>query len=93
MYDTYIMRRTQIYLTEEQGRILRSRSRETGRTVSDLIREAIDKVLDSSRDPSTAEKILVARRTAGAWKSLPETGAEYVERIRASKRLSWATRQ
>lgn len=93
MYDPYIMQRTQIYLTEEQGRILRNRSHATGRTVSELIREAIDKVLAPGRGPSTAEKVLVARRTAGAWKSFPETGAEYVKRIRSSKRLARLTRR
>ena len=41
-----------------------------------------------AREPSTADRVRVARRTAGAWKDFPETGAEYVERIRGSRRLS-----
>ena len=40
VYNLYIMRRTQIYLTEEQGRVLEGRSRATGHTISQLIREA-----------------------------------------------------
>jgi hypothetical protein len=91
MYDEYIMQRTQIYLTEEQGRLLKGRSRATGCTVSELIRTAVDDVYAPRRELSTAERIRLARRTAGAWKEFPETGAEYVERIRGSKRLSQMT--
>ena len=82
------MQRTQIYLTEEQGRLLKDRSRATGRTVSELVRAAIDDAYAPRRDMSTADRLRLARRTAGAWKGFPETGAEYVERIRGSKRLS-----
>ena len=88
MYSAYIMHRTQIYLTEEQGRLLKSRSRATGCTVSELIRAAIDGVYAPRRGLSTEQRIRVAQRTAGAWSGFPETGAEYVERIRGSKRLS-----
>lgn len=88
MYDRYIMHRTQIYLTEEQGRLLKGRSLATGCTVSELIRAAIDDVYAPRREQSTADRVRVARRTAGAWKDFPETGAEYVERVRGSGRLS-----
>ena len=82
------MQRTQIHLTEKQGRLLRGRSQATGCTVSELIRAAIDDMYARRREPSTADRVRVARRTAGAWKDFPETGAEYVERIRGSKPLS-----
>lgn len=82
------MQRTQVYLTEEQGRLLKSRSRATGCTVSELIRAAIDGVYAPRHELTTAHRIRLARRTAGAWKEFPETGAEYVERIRGSRRLS-----
>ena len=91
MYSEYIMQRTQIYLTEEQGRLLKGRSRATGCTVSELIRTAVDDVYAPRRELSTAERIRLARRTAGAWQEFPETGTEYVERIRGSKRLSQMT--
>jgi len=91
MYDGYIMQRTQIYLTEEQGRLLRGRSQATGCTVSELIRTAIDDAYAPRREPSTADRVRVARRTAGAWKDFPESGAEYVERVRGSRRLSRLT--
>ena len=88
MYDEYIMQRTQIYLTEEQGRLLKSRSQATGCTVSELIRTAVDDAYAPRRELSTADRVRVARRTAGAWKGFAETGAEYVERIRGTGRLS-----
>ena len=91
VYRGYTMQRTQIYLTEEQGRLLKSRSRATGRTVSELIRAAIDGVYARRREPTTADRIRLARHAAGAWKDFPETGAEYVERIRGSRRLSRTT--
>jgi len=88
MYDLYIMRRTQIYLTEEQGRALDSRSRQTGRSVSQLIRDAIDTTYTARRPLSRTERVRLARRTAGAWAASTETGAEYVERIRGGRRLA-----
>lgn len=88
MYDTYIMRRTQIYLTDEQGRTLERRRRATGSTISELIRSAIDAAYSRRRSMSKAERVRVARATAGAWKEFSESGAEYVERIRGSGRLA-----
>ena len=82
------MRRTQIYLTEEQGRVLKGRSRATGHTISQLIRDAIDSVYSLSRQMGRADRVRLARRTAGAWRDFPETGADYVERIRGARRLA-----
>ena len=91
VYGEYTMRRTQVYLTEEQGRLLKSRSQATGSTVSELIRAAIDGVYAPRRELTTADRVRLARNAAGAWKEFPETGAEYVERIRGSSRLSQTT--
>ena len=88
VYSVYIMRRTQIYLTEEQGRVLEGRSRATGHTISELIRVAIDTTYARGRQMSRADRVRLARRTAGAWKDFPETGADYVERLRGTRRLA-----
>ena len=88
MYNLYIVRRTQIYLTPEQGRLLEGRSRATGRTISQLIRDAIDAAYSGRRHISRAEQVRLARKTAGAWTDCAETGAEYVERIRGAGRLA-----
>lgn len=60
----YIMKRTQIYLDEDQDRRLAKRSRTTGRTKSELIREALQRFL--SREPHTSDLELKLKRTAGA---------------------------
>lgn len=88
MYDLYIMRRTQIYLTAEQGLLLEERSRATGRSISQLIREAVERAYLRGRATSRADKVRLARKAAGAWATFDETGAAYVERIRGTGRLA-----
>jgi predicted DNA-binding protein len=87
MYTTYIVKRTQIYLSEEQGQYLERRSRETGQTVSHLIRTAIDDTY-LKRPMDKAERLRIIRATAGAWKDFPYSGAEWVDRIRGRGRLA-----
>jgi len=78
------MNRTQIYLTDEEDKALSERSNKTGRSKSDLIREAIDTTyLRDASDPEAFLKVL--KRTSGAWKQRRETGAEYVERMRRGR--------
>jgi predicted DNA-binding protein len=83
MYDPYIVRRTQIYLDEEQDRRLAERARATGRTKSDLIREAVDRLLDA---PLTEEERLARFQAAAnaAFGIAPylEDGAAYVRKLR-----------
>ena len=88
MYNAYIMRRTQIYLTDDQGSLLEDRSRTTGHTISQLIRAAIDTAYARGRQMTRAERVRLARRAAGAWADFPESGAAYVERIRGGRRLA-----
>lgn len=88
MYTSYIMRRTQIYISEEQGRYLERRSKELGTSVSDLIRSAIEQTYLRRPTLTKADKLRIIHSTAGAWKDFPMTGEEYVERIRGSGRLA-----
>src|SRR6202165_239518 len=71
MYNAYItMRRTQIYLDDRQRRKLDQVAKRTHRTVSELIREAID-----ARYAATPkEEFLDALRTGvfGVWKERSE---------------------
>lgn len=56
--------------------------------MSDLIRDAIDRVYASASTPepmTLEEKLRVIRETAGAWKDRDETGEEYVERLRSGR--------
>lgn len=81
------MRRTQIYLDEEHDEKLAARAAETGRTKSDLIREAIDRYM---RDPDDQAARLARFRaasdaSAGQVARLP-SGTEYVNDIRQADR-------
>ena len=50
------MIRSQIYLTEDERNSLKSISKETGRTQSDLIREAVDSLIKKIKKKNSTEK-------------------------------------
>jgi hypothetical protein len=87
------MHRTQILLEDGQYQRLKSESASTGRSIGDLVREAIDQKYNSKQERMW--RALEASR--GAWADRDDigTGAEYVERIRGEslndrlKRLGW----
>jgi predicted transcriptional regulator len=80
------MVRTQLYLDDDMHRRLRDLSRKQGRTVSELVREALVRTYgkpDVDRLESTLNAI------AGLWRDrddLPDTDA-YVRRLRSGTRL------
>ncbi|MDP2712791.1 MAG: CopG family transcriptional regulator [Solirubrobacteraceae bacterium] len=85
MYAAYIVRRTQIYLGEEQDAMLDARARATGATKSALVRDAIDAFLsdDSASAASGVARMRAALAgAAGTATNLP-SGADYVDGIRA----------
>jgi len=82
---TYIMERTQIYLSRDQSAALDREAKRTGTTRSHLIREAIEARYGTSPDAKRVREAL--RATAGLWSDRTETGQEYVERIRTGQRL------
>jgi predicted transcriptional regulator len=88
VYDTYIaMRRTQIYLDDGQRRKLDRVAKRTHRTVSDLIREAID-----ARYAATPREDFIEALRAGAfgvWKERGDLGKTdaYVRRQRRGRRV------
>ena len=83
MYDSYIMKRTQIYLEPEQSRELARRADVRGVTSSQLVREAITRYLV---DPTDEAAELAAQRSAllDAAGTVPNlaSGVEAVERLR-----------
>lgn len=88
MYNLYIvMRRTQIYLDDRQRRKLDRVAKRTRRTVSDLIREAID----ARYTASPREDFLEALRAGafGVWKERADLGTTdaYVSRQRRGRRI------
>lgn len=88
MYNLYIvMRRTQIYLDDGQRRRLDRVARQTRRTVSDLIREAID-----ARYATAPERNFVDALRAGAfsvWKDRADIDSTdaHLRRLRQGERL------
>ena len=59
------MVRTQIYLTEYQRDELATMARSAGKKQSELIREAIDRLINQS---GSSHRKLVLREAAGIWK-------------------------
>ena len=81
----YIMKRTQLYLQEDLWKVLHIRSRQQGRSISDLVRDAIQEKYGIS--PEARRDAL--RGIVGLWKDrddLPDTRA-YVRQLRKGKRL------
>jgi predicted DNA-binding protein len=83
---TYIVDRTQIYLTLDESAALERASIETGKTKSQLIREAIDEKYGSRRSLEEFMAALDAAR--GAWKEEP--GEDRTAYLGVSRRASRA---
>ena len=69
------MVRTQIYLTERQREELAALAKSVGKKQSELIREAIDRLIDQASD---TRRKSVLRQAAGIWKDrddLPDFNA------------------
>jgi len=83
MYDLYIVRRTQIYLDQEQDDRLARRAEAEGTTRSALIRRAIDRYLHGEEDRTRplARFRRAVGQAAGVAPYLGE-GGRYVEDLR-----------
>ncbi|MFC1451789.1 ribbon-helix-helix protein, CopG family [Verrucomicrobiota bacterium] len=69
------MIRTQIYLTDDERKGLEAVAKSTGKKQSELIREAVDRLLDLANGE---RRQTVLSRAAGMWRTrgdLPDFGA------------------
>src|SRR5438876_10952535 len=76
------MKRTQLYLDDDIARILSAVSRQTGQTVSELVRECVREKFGSKEKLNKAE---LARQLGGLWTDRKDIGEthEYLHNLRA----------
>lgn len=79
MSDSPTLRRTQIYLTAEEQDALGALARRSGRTRSDLIREAIDAYVHEAVGTSRVEKLAAGQGLWAARRDLPDFAALRLE--------------
>lgn len=77
------MHRTQIMLTDAQHARLKDESARTGRSLAELIRNALD---ERYAPLSDGERQRLFDAAYGGWGERTESGAEYVDRIRSGSR-------
>jgi len=85
---TYIMLRTQISLTAEERHALDAEAARTGKSISALIRDAVERSYGTSR--SSADDLNLMRQSFGSWTARHEDGASIVERLRSGSRRTRA---
>jgi metal-responsive CopG/Arc/MetJ family transcriptional regulator len=86
MYNTYTMRRRQIYLDDKQVAQLRAAAKTSARSVSEIIRDAIDEKLARGDEADDFERTLTG--VAGIWARRDDIGStdQYVRNLRRDRR-------
>jgi hypothetical protein len=79
------MLRTQISLTAEDRRLLDAEAARTGRSISALIRAAVEASYGAER--SSAADLTLMRQGFGAWQGRGIDGAAWVDQRRSGARL------
>lgn len=81
------MKRSQIYLLDNQWQKLNALSKQQGQSIAQLIRNAIDKVYEKKND---IDFELALRKGFGIWKKRTDIGNtnNYVRMLRTDKRIN-----
>jgi hypothetical protein len=79
------MKRTQLYLDDDLAKILSTVSRQTGQTVSELVRECVREKFGRKEK---IDKPALARQLGGVWKNRKDLGEtkKYVRGLRTDTR-------
>lgn len=83
------MLRTQISLIEEERRVLDAASAQTCRSISALIRDAVDAMYGDER--SAEDDLAALRRGFGSWTDRDLDGEAWVQELRSGRRLEEIT--
>jgi hypothetical protein len=79
------LRRTQLYLDEEACRVLDELSKKEKKTISQLVREAIDVVYLHEKKPDLLDALA---RSKGIWSDRKDMDTEkYIRKLRRDTRL------
>lgn len=79
------MHRTNIYLTNEEQRLLAERARQEGTTMAQVVRDIIDHDLGIAETKMTLEEAL--RASAGIWSDRTEEDFQEMRRYRSHERF------
>lgn len=74
-----VMGRTQIYLGDDEVRLLDRAARTSGASRSELIRRAVQRVYGGK---AVDEQLRGLQESAGSWKDRDFSGADYVDALR-----------